>query len=308
MSNLENLRKNQNLADLLKAAESASQTNKFAKKEYPADYPVDLWSCKADAAGNGSAVIRFLPAPAGENVPWAKLHRFSFKSELTGKWYIANSPTTLGRDHKDPMVEFNNALYATKETEKIELAKKQKMKKMYFANILVVNDPADPSKNGQVFLFRFGQKIFDKILLAMKPNNEGIDPDDWVLPIDPFSPDTGANFNLRMVRVNGQASFDTSSFGKSKPLASNDADIEAILNKCKSIAAITAPDKFQSYEELERKLNWAMGISNGATQSTASVEKPKPVYQGEDSSDEPDPVSDDDTDSNVDYYRSLANS
>lgn len=295
ITSIAEMRKNRSsIDDLLKAAEST-------KKTYDND-KVETWSCQGDKMGNGSAVIRFLQAPVGESVPWAKIWTHGFKNEQNGRWYIENSRTTLGE--ADPMQEFNNSLYATKDEAKIKQAKEQKRKLSYYANILVVKDPANPENEGKVFLFRFGQKIFDKIMLAMKPDNTGLEPEDWSQPIDPFSFFDGANFNLKMEKVAGFANFDKSNFGKQKPVAATDEEIESIWKQCQSLTAIVAPEKFKSFEELSKKINWVFGSAPVSAPTTASsIADQLESDSGINSKVSPDTSGDD---ADLDYFRKLS--
>jgi hypothetical protein len=293
------IRKSPSIADLLAAAEATTK-----KKTFDNDR-IETWSCSMDKLGNGQATIRFLPAPKGEALPWAKIQSFGFKNEGTGRWYIENCLLTIGQN--DPMVEFNNGLYNTKDPEKIEQAKKQKRKTNYYCNVLIVNDPAKPELNGSVVMFRFGQKIFDKLMAAMKPNNEGLDPDDWTDPINPFGIDDGANFTVKIKKVAGYANFDDSSFGKVKPLAKTDAEVESILSQAKSLTALTAPDKFKSYEALTKRIAFVLGLDGGDTnRAPAQPTRTAAAVAIADEIEAESKLSVSDDDSDSDYFRSLA--
>lgn len=256
------MRKNKSsIETLLKAAQGTKKVYDNEKTE--------VWSCKTDKMGNGSAVIRFMGAPKGESLPWAKIFTHGFQNPDNKRWYIQNSLTTLNQS--DPMTEYNNALYATKDIQKIEQAKKQKRKLSYYANVLVVNDPANPDNNGTVQLFRFGQKIFDKILGAMSPDNTGLEPDDWKSPIDPTCMFEGANFTIKIKKVAGYANFDESSFSlRTKPIAETDEEIDHIWSQCKSLIALTAPDKFKSYDQLKKEVEKVFGSATPQAKTTAS--------------------------------------
>ena len=208
-----------------------------------------LWKPEVDKAGNGYAVIRFLPAPDGEDLPWAKLYTHAFQG--TGGWYIENSLTTLGQ--KDPVSEHNSQLWNSGIESDKEIARKQKRKLSYYANIYVVKDSANPHNEGQVFLYKFGKKIFDKITAAMQPEFEDEDP------INPFDFWAGANFKLKIKKVAGYWNYDSSEFDRQSALLDDDDAMEAIWKKEYSLAELVAPDQFKSYDELKKRLDYVLG-------------------------------------------------
>ena len=214
-----------------------------------------LWKPEVDKAGNGYAVIRFLPAPDGEELPWAKLYTHAFQG--TGGWYIENSLTTLGQ--KDPVSEHNSQLWNSGIESDKEIARKQKRKLSYYANIYVVKDSANPHNEGQVFLYKFGKKIFDKITAAMQPEFEDEDP------INPFDFWAGANFKLKIKKVAGYWNYDSSEFDRQSALLDDDDAMEAIWKKEYSLAELVAPDQFKSYDELKKRLDYVLG--NAPTRS-----------------------------------------
>ncbi len=214
-----------------------------------------LWKPEVDKAGNGYAVIRFLPAPNGEDLPWAKLYTHAFQG--TGGWYIENSLTTLGQ--KDPVSEHNSQLWNSGIESDKEIARKQKRKLSYYANIYVVKDSANPHNEGQVFLYKFGKKIFDKITAAMQPEFEDEDP------INPFDFWAGANFKLKIKKVAGYWNYDSSEFDRQSALLDDDDAMEAIWKKEYSLAELVAPDQFKSYDELKKRLDYVLG--NAPTRS-----------------------------------------
>jgi len=226
-----------------------------------------LWKPVMDKGGMGSAVIRFLPAPDGEDVPWAKMYTHAFQGP--GGWYIENSLTTIGQ--KDPVSEFNRGLWNSGSEQDKETVRKQKRKLSYYSNIYVVKDPANPQNEGKVFLFKYGKKIFDKILNAMQPEFDDEDP------INPFDFWQGANFKLKIVKKDGYWNYDKSEFDRVAPLLDDDDALEAIWKKEYSLAAITAADQFKSYEDLERRMNYVLGLSK-----TSSPVQSRAVVQQED--------------------------
>ena len=208
-----------------------------------------LWKPEVDKTGNGFAVIRFLPAPDGEELPWAKMYTHAFQG--TGGWYIENSLTTIGQ--KDPVSEHNSQLWNSGVESDKEIARKQKRKLSYYANIYVVQDKANPQNEGKVFLYKFGKKIFDKIMEAMQPEFED------ETPINPFDFWQGANFKLKIVRKDGYWNYDKSEFDRVSPLLEDDDALEALWKKEYSLAGLTAADQFKTYEQLQNRLQMVLG-------------------------------------------------
>tara|TARA_B100000131_G_scaffold320256_1_gene367919 strand:- start:6004 stop:6912 length:909 start_codon:yes stop_codon:yes gene_type:complete len=203
-----------------------------------------FWKPEMDKTGVGSAVIRFLPAPDGEEFPWVKMYSHAFKGP--GGWYIENSLTTNGG--KDPVSEYNRELWNSGNEKDKDTVRKQKRKLSYFSNIYVVRDPANPANEGKVFLYKFGKKIFDKVLNAMQPEFED------ETPINPFDFWQGANFRLKIKKVDGYWNYDKSEFDSPSPLLEDDDALEALWKKQYSLAALVANDQFKSYEDLQKRL------------------------------------------------------
>jgi len=210
-----------------------------------------LWKPEVDKAGNGYAVIRFLPAPDGEDLPWAKLYTHAFQA--SGGWYIENSLTTLGQ--KDPVSEHNSQLWNSGVDSDKEVARKQKRKLSYYSNVYVVKDPSNPANEGKVFLFRYGKKIFDKITAAMQPEFE----DEQA--INPFDFWAGANFKIKIKKVAGYWNYDSSEFAAPAPLLDDDDAMEAVWKQEYSLAELVAPDQFKSYEDLKKRLDYVLGLT-----------------------------------------------
>jgi len=208
-----------------------------------------VWKLECDKSGNGYAVIRFLPAPNGEDLPFVKLYSHAFQGP--GGWYIENSLTTLGQ--KDPVSELNSTLWNNGTDAGKELARKQKRKLTYVSNIYVVKDPANPANEGKVFLFKYGKKIFDKLTAAMQPEFEDEEA------IDPFDFWQGANFKLKAKNVAGYRNYDSSEFARQEPLLDDDDAMEAIWKKQYSLAELVAADQFKSYDELKKRLDYVLG-------------------------------------------------
>ncbi len=210
-----------------------------------------LWKPEVDKAGNGYAVVRFLPAPDGEDLPWAKIYTHAFQGP--GGWYIENSLTSLGQ--KDPVSEYNTQLWNSGIDADKETARKQKRKLSYYANIYVVKDPSNPQNEGKVFLFKFGKKIFDKIMSSMQPEFEDEEP------INPFDFWQGADFKIKIKKVAGYWNYDSSEFARPGTLGDLDDDeLEAIWKKEYSLAEIVAPEQFKSYDDLKKRLDYVLGV------------------------------------------------
>ena len=208
-----------------------------------------LWKPEVDKAGNGYAVIRFLPAPDGEDLPWAKLYSHAFQGP--GGWYIENSLTTNGA--KDPVSEYNSELWNTGIDSDKEIARKQKRKLSYYSNIYVVKDPSNPENEGKVFLYKYGKKIFDKVMSAMQPEFEDEEP------INPFDFWAGADFKIKIKKVAGYWNYDSSEFARPGALLDDDDAMEAIWKKEYSLTEITSGDQFKSYDELKKRLDYVLG-------------------------------------------------
>src|SRR5210317_107091 len=219
------------------APEDQSNKNKYQDDRF--------WKPDLDKTGNGYAVIRFLPSVEGEDLPWQRIWSHAFQDK--GGWYIENSLTTLSQ--KDPVSEENTRLWNTGVDSDKEIARKRKRKLSYYANILVVSDPKHPENEGKVFLYKFGKKIFDKITEAMQPAFED------EAAINPFDFWKGANFKLKIRKVDGYWNYDKSEFEGVSALAESDDKIKEIWSKQYPLKPFLAPDNFKTYDELKEKLN-----------------------------------------------------
>ena len=244
---LDSLKSSGSLNKLLDAAKG--ETKPQEKKSYVDER---LWKPELDKSGNGYAVLRFLPAVQGEDLPWAKVWNHAFQGP-TGQWYIENSLTTLNQ--KDPVSEHNTALWNTGLESDKEIARKQKRKLQYFSNVYVVSDTKHPENEGKVFLFRYGKKIFDKITAAMSPEFED------EKAINPFDFWEGANFKLKIRKVDGYWNYDKSEFEAPSAIFDNDAQIEEVWKQQYALAEFTAPTNFKSYEELKTRLDTVLSGS-----------------------------------------------
>ena len=214
-----------------------------------------LWKLEVDKSGNGYAVIRFLPAPDGEDLPFVKLYSHAFQGP--GGWYIENSLTTLGQ--KDPVSEYNSQLWNNGTDAGKDAARKQKRKLTYISNIYVVKDPTNPENEGKVFLYKYGKKIFDKLTAAMQPEFEDEEA------IDPFDFWQGANFKLKAKNVAGYRNYDSSEFTAVTPLLDDDDALEAVWKKESSLKEFVEADQFKSYDDLKKRLEYVLGSKRPTT-------------------------------------------
>jgi gp32 DNA binding protein like len=237
-------------SDLKKQSKLGSLTAKLVKeveKISAGESVIDerFWKPEVDKVGNGFAVIRFLPAPEGEELPWSKVWSHAFQGP--GGWYIENSLTTLNQ--KDPVSDYNRELWNSGNDKDKETVRKQKRKLSYYSNIYVVKDPANPQNEGKVFLYKFGKKIFDKIMGAMQPE---FDDEEAINPFDFWQ---GANFKLKIVKKDGYWNYDKSEFDRPSALLDDDDAMEALWKKQYSLTQFLGADQFKSYDELEARLN-----------------------------------------------------
>ena len=227
-----------------------------------------LWKLDVDKSGNGYAVIRFLPAPENEDLPFVKLYSHAFQG--SGGWYIENSLTTLGQ--KDPVSEYNSQLWNNGTDAGKEMARKQKRKLTYISNIYVVKDPANPENEGKTFLYKYGKKIFDKLTAAMQPEFEDEEA------IDPFDFWQGANFKLKAKNVAGYRNYDSSEFAAVSPLLDDDDAMEAIWKKEASLSEFVEPAQFKTYDELKVRLEYVLG-KRGARPAAQDSEVREEEYE-----------------------------
>ena len=222
-----------------------------------------FWRPELDKSGNGYAVIRFLPAVEGEELPWARVWSHAFQGP--GGWYIENSLTTMNK--KDPVSEDNSRLWNTGLDSDKEIARKRKRKLTYYTNVLVVSDPKNPENEGQVKLFKFGKKIFDKITEAMQPQFED------EKPLNPFDFWEGANFKLKIRKVDGYWNYDKSEFDSPSPLADNDDDIQSTWKKQYALSEFSDPSTFKSYDELKARFEKVV-YGTGTTTTADKIDTP----------------------------------
>lgn len=261
-------RSSQNSLDKL-----SEQVNKLSSKTSYKDER--YWTCAKDKADNGYAVIRFLPSPEvdGDGAdPWARIWTHGFKGPQN-QWYIENCLSTIGLP--DPCSDYNTILWNSSDNDKgpeRTQARTQKRQLNYHSNIYVVSDPENPENEGKVFLFRYGSRIFDKLKNAMFP------PFPDMVGFNPFDLWAGANFKLRIRKVDGNTNYDLSEFEKPSPLLDDDAKLEEIYKQEFSLKDLVTPDRFKSYEELQDRLNFVLGLN---TRQGSSNQKTPPSKQEE---------------------------
>jgi len=243
--------------DKLRAAmENASPTG-GEKKSFIDD---TMWKPELDNSGNGYAVVRFLPTPEGEEMPWVSYFDHGFQGP--GGWYIEKSLTTLNK--QDPVSEYNTQLWNTGVEANKDQARKQKRRLHYVSNILVISDPKNPSNEGKIFKYRYGKKIFEALKEAISPAFED------EKAINPFDlRDEGANFKIKIRKVDGYWNYDKSEFDATAPLYNDEPKLVEVVNNLHSLSGIIAPSEFKSYEELKEKLDRVLGLTGAVTNSTA---------------------------------------
>jgi len=221
-----------------------------------------FWRLEGDKAGNGTATIRFLPRVEGDELPWVRIFSHGFQGP-TGKWYIENSLTTLGEN--DPVGELNTQLWNSGSEANKEIARKQKRRLSFTANILIVSDPKHPENEGKVFLWKFGKKIFDKIMDKARPTFED------EKPVNVFDFWEGANFKLRMRKKDGYANYDESAFMEPSAISNDDEEILKIANSQHKLSEFVDRKNFKSYDELKKKLNEVLSGDSFASKSAAEI-------------------------------------
>jgi hypothetical protein len=284
------------LEDLTKKLQTVAGDGRSNKDER-------FWTPTVDKAGNGYAVIRFLPAPGDEEDFFVRIFDHAFQGP--GGWYIEKSLTTIGQP--DPVSEYNTKLWNSGIEANKEIVRKQKRRLSFYSNIYVVSDPQNPETEGKVYLFKYGKKIFDKLKEAMTPQFQDEQP------VNPFDLWAGANFKLKIRQVEGYRNYDKSEFEAPKPLSEDDEELERIWKSEHSLQAFIDPKEFKSYEQLKTKLARVLSDDTGFGKNTAekdfvidSEESPAPRHKAKEAprSFEEDDDEDDDT---VEFFKNLAN-
>ena len=280
-----------NLASLIKETEKISNPNSGFN-----DTDDRFWRPELDKSGNGYAVVRFLPSPEGEDLPWARIWNHGFQGP--GGWYIENSLTTLGQ--KDPVSEHNSTLWNSGIEANKEVARKQKRRLNYTSNVYIIKDPAHPENEGQVKLYRFGKKIFDKINDLMNPEFEDESP------VNPFDLWAGANFKMKIRKVEGYSNYDKSEFEASSALLEDDDKMEEIWKSENSLKELVSEDKFKTFDELKTKLERVLGLGSEFSPTPKSVDVPFDGGKPYTAPPKPAVESTNDGDESMDYFQKLA--
>tara|TARA_Y100001938_G_scaffold113141_1_gene155177 strand:+ start:5384 stop:6241 length:858 start_codon:yes stop_codon:yes gene_type:complete len=275
------------------------ETNKVQSGNQGGGADTRFWQPEVDKSGNGYAVIRFLPAPKGEDIPWVRLFSHGFQGP--GGWYIENSLTTLNK--KDPVGEYNSTLWNRGDEAGKEQARKQKRRLTYISNIYIVKDPAHPENEGKVFLYKYGKRIFDKINDQMNPEFEDESP------VNPFDLWEGANLKMKIRNVEGYRNYDKSEFDGESILLDDDDKLEQVWGSQYSLQEFVDTKNFKSYEELQARLNRVLGAS--AVSSTAEeVDEdisPEPRQAAAPKVEEESPSwSEESSDDSLDFFKQLA--
>lgn len=267
----------------------------------------NVWKLTVDKLGNGSAIIRFLPAPDGEDFPYVKIFDHGFQGP--GGWYIEKSLRTVGQP--DPCGEYNSKLWNSGVDADKEQARKQKQRTAIWSNIYVVKDPANPENEGKVFKYRYGKKIFEKLNEAMNPADDPLDPKE---PMNPFDLWEGANFRLKQRKVEGWPNYDKSEFDSPAPLDDDDDKLEEIYNQCHSLQELVDPKNFKTYDELQQRLHRVLGITDSTGETRSAMREPEPETpvrehrssEPKEEAETPWNNSDDDDEDDLDFFKRIA--
>ena len=286
--------------DKLRAAMETASPAQGEKKSYNDD---NYWKPELDKSGNGYAVVRFLPTPTDEEMPWVSYFDHGFQGP--GGWYIEKSLTTIGK--KDPVSDYNTSLWNTGIEANREQARKQKRRLHYVSNIYVVSDPKNPDNEGKVFMYRYGKKIFEMLKEAISP---AFEDESAINPFDLRA--EGANFKIKIRKVDGYWNYDKSEFDSSTAIADNDEAIEEIWNKQYALKPFLAPENFKSYDELKSKLDKVLsGVRNTGTAEDAAIPPVAPISKPDVvaetvSAPTPAVADDEDSDETLSYFSKLA--
>ena len=294
----ENLKRNRD--QISKLVQAAEKVGGGEQKSYVDER---IWKPTVDKAGNGYAVIRFLPASEGAELPWVRYWDHGFKGP-TGLWYIENSLTSIGQP--DPVGELNSRLWNSGIESDKDKARTQKRRLHYVTNILVLQDPSNPQNEGKVFLYQFGKKIFDKIMDVMQPSFAD------ETPVNPFDFWDGADFKLKIRNVEGYRNYDKSEFSSASALyESDESKLETVYNQLHNLSEYTDPKNYKSYDELKAKLMRVLGeeVDMGAptVQQMNAVNDPAPMPEPVQAPVTAEEMNKEDDDDTMSYFAKLAN-
>jgi len=289
------LKKNRS-ADLEKLNQSIEKINN-PKNNFSRD-DERFWKAELDKSGSGYAVIRFLPSPENEDMPYVRVFNHGFQGP--GGWYIENSLTTIGQ--KDPLAEYNSTLWNSGIEANKEIARKQKRRLTYFSNIYVVEDKANPQNEGKVFLFRYGKKIFDMVSSMANPEFED------ETQVDVFNLWDGANFKLKIRKLDGYSNYDKSEFVTAAPLLDDDDKMETVWKSQHSLEEFVNENNFKTFDELKTRLDMVLAGTTKVGSAAAIMESAPVASPKVDTAPVPAPsVTQDDEDDTMDYFQKLAN-
>jgi len=282
-----------------------AEVNKLASGGEKGGADDRFWSPTVDKAGNGYAIIRFLPAPPNEDVPFIRMFDHGFQGP--GGWYIEKSLTTIGK--ADPVSELNSKLWNSGIEANKEIVRKQKRRLHFISNIQVIQDSANPANEGKVFLFKYGKKIFDKLKEAMEPQFADEEA------INPFDLWAGAPFKLKIRNVEGYRNYDKSEFGKPEPLSTDDEELEKIWKSEHSLAEFLKPENFKSYDELSQKLQKVLAEDAFLAKTAKKAEDadipweetPAPSFKKAAAPTIASTSDEDDDDESMEFFKKLAN-
>jgi len=294
--------KNSRTSSIDKLVNAAAKLNESSEQRVGPDERI--WKPTVDKSGNGYAVIRFLPAPEGEELPWVRYWDHGFQGKTTGMWYIEKSLTTIGQ--KDPVGELNSRLWNSGVESDKEIAREQKRRLHYVSNIYIVSDSGNPANEGKVFLYQYGQKIFEKLMSAMQPEFEDEDP------VNPFDLWEGADFKLKIRNVGGWRNYDRSEFAAPGALA-DDEEMERVYSQAYPLNEFVDPSTFKSYEELKARMDMVLGNDMSMTTqqredlSMTAESAPMKTVEAVSAAPQQDTSGSDDDDDTMSYFSKLAN-
>lgn len=247
-----------------------SELNKTANPKEAYKDP-RMWQPTVDKAGNGSAIIRFLPARSPDEDAYVTRLFHSFKGP-TGLYYIENCRSMLGKDVTDPVLEYNEALWNGTDSEKKQ-ASAQKKKVKFISNILVISDEKNPQNEGKVFLYEYGKKTLERLNKLMNPT-----PDQLKMGkkrVDPFDLFEGVNYHLIVTKKDGFPNYDDSEFSSVCPVSEDENELDRIFQSMYDLRPLVAPETVKSEDELRKRLYKVLGLS-GVTTSVATDAAAKP--------------------------------
>ena len=223
----------------------------------------EYWKLTCDAAGNGTAELRFLPAHPDEDMPVVEVHEYFFgkldKALGKKKWYINRSLETIGK--KDPVKEEYWACINKKTEEHKEMAKEIRDRQSFIVWVYIVDDKNAPENNGRVMKTKLSSSQWKFITDRINPDEMLIE--DGVVPIDVFNLWEGANFKLRAYNgSNNMRTYDRSVWMEPGPLFKDDEKMEEVYSKVTGLKSEVDPDGplyKKTYAELEEQLISVLG-------------------------------------------------